>query len=228
METDYVTGLPESMGGGGDPSPVTAYGTYIGMKAMAKKVFGSENLSGKRIIVQGAGQVGSYLVDHLMKEKAIVFVSDIFGEKAKALAVKHKVEVIEPDKIFDLDVDIYAPCALGASLNGQTIPKLKCAIVAGAANNQLEDEIKHGYMLMDRNIIYAPDFLINAGGLINVYLEYLGGYSKERAHKMAENIYDTLLQVLHLSDENKISPQEAAMDLANKRIASIGNIKLTR
>lgn len=227
METNYVTGLPESMGGGGDPSPVTAYGTYMGIKGVSKKVFGSDSLSGKRIMVQGTGQVGSYLIDHLVKENAIVFVSDIFEEKAKAIAQKHKVEIIDPDKIFDIDVDIYSPCALGASLNDDTIPKLKCAIVAGAANNQLADEIKHGYMLMDRNIVYVPDFLINAGGLINVYLEFLGGYNRERAYQMAENIYETSINILNVSEENRISPQEAAMDLANTRINSIGNIKLT-
>jgi len=227
METDYVTGLPESMGGGGDPSPVTAYGTYVGIKSLSRKVFGNDSLSGKRILVQGTGQVGSYLVEHLVKENAKVFVSDIFEEKAKAISDKFKVEVVDPVKELDVDVDIYAPCALGASLNDETIPKLKCAIVAGAANNQLADEIKHGYMLMDRNILYAPDFVINAGGLINVYLEYLGGYNRERAYQMAENIYDTCSNILMFSEEKNVSPQEAAMDLANQRINSIGKIKTT-
>ena len=227
METKYVTGLPKSMGGAGDPSPVTAYGTYVGMKAMAKKVFGSDSLEGKKVMVQGAGQVGGYLVEHLLKENAIVYLSDIFEEKAKAIATKGKVKVIEHDLVYETDADIYSPCALGATLNDETIPKLKCAIIAGSANNQLADEIKHGYMLMDQKIAYTPDFLINSGGLINVYLEYLGNHNYERAYQMADYIYDTCINIAVFSDDNNVSPQEAAMEMANKRIKSIGNIKLT-
>ena len=177
METKYVTGLPESMGGGGDPSPMTAYGTYLGIKATAKKVFGSEDLSGKKIGVQGIGQVGTYLVEHLVKENAKVTIADISEEKVKDVAKRFGVETIDQNKIYDLDMDIYAPCALGATLNDDTIPRLKCSIVAGAANNQLKEEIKHGYMLIDRGITYAPDFLINAGGLINVGNEFYGNYN---------------------------------------------------
>lgn len=226
METRYVTGLPESMGGGGDPSPVTAYGVYLGMKATAKKVFGTDSLAGKRVAVQGVGQVGMHLVEHLVKEEAKVWITDLFEDKVKAVAAQYGVKAVGQDEIYDLDVDIYAPCALGATVNDDTIPRLKCSIIAGAANNQLKDELKHGYMLMDRSITYAPDFLINAGGLINVYNEYLGNYSRDRVFTQAEKIYNTCLNILTLADQEKISSQEAAIKLAEKRIADIGLVKV--
>lgn len=228
METKYVTGLPETMGGGGDPSPVTAYGTYLGIKATAKKVFGSDDLSGKKIGVQGVGQVGTYLVELLVKEKAKVVITDIYEDKVKEVAKRFGVGTIAQDKIYDLDMDIYSPCALGATLNDDTIPRLKCAIVAGGANNQLKDEIKHGYMLLDRSITYAPDFLINAGGLINVYNEYLGNYNRERTYKQAEKIYDTCLNILNLAEQEKITSQEAAIQLAEKRITEVGRVRIPR
>ena len=227
METKHVTGLPESMGGGGDPSPVTAYGTYVGIKAAVNNVFGSQSLAGKKIAVQGVGQVGSFLVDHLSKENADIYISDISEYKIKQITKKHKVEVISDAELFELDMDIYAPCALGATLNDESISKIQATIVAGAANNQLKDEIKHGYMLMDKGITYVPDFVINAGGLINVYLEYLGDYNRERAYAMAEQIYDSCLLVLNHADQNNTSPQEAAMKIANDRIQKISQVKLT-
>ena len=227
METRHVTGLPESMGGGGDPSPVTAYGTYLGMKAAAKKAYGNDSLENKKVAVQGVGQVGMYLVEYLTKEGAKVYVTDIFEDKLLKIAAKHNATVVGQDEIYDLDVDIYAPCALGATLNDDTIGRLKCKIIAGAANNQLENEQKHGVMLMDKDIIYAPDFLINAGGLINVYAEYLGGYNKERAYQHAEKIYDTCINILNVSEKNKIPAQEAAIQLAQERIDAMGKIKLS-
>ena len=226
METKYVTGLPETMGGGGDPSPVTAYGTYLGIKASVKKVYGTEDLKGKTVGVQGVGQVGMYLVEHLVKEGAKVYITDISQEKLKKVASASGATVVGMDDIYDLDMDIYAPCALGATLNSATIPRLKCQIVAGAANNQLAEEKKHGYMLMDRNITYAPDFLINAGGLINVYEEYRGDYSRKRTYTTAEKIYETCLQILNLAEDEGISSQEAAIQMAENRIAAIGKIKL--
>ncbi len=228
METRYVTGLPQSMGGGGDPSPVTAYGTYLGMKATAKKVFGSDSLVGKRIGVQGVGQVGTHLVEHLVKENAKVFVTDILEEKVAHLATTLGVIPVPQHEIYSLDMDIYAPCALGATLNDETIPQLKCAMIAGAANNQLKEETRHGYMLLDRGIAYAPDFLINAGGLINVYYEYLGNYNNARAYQHAEKIYDTCLSILNLSEKEKITSQEAAITIAEKRIADIGKVRIPR
>lgn len=228
MEARHVTGLPESMGGGGDPSPVTAYGVYMGMKATAKKVFGNDSLSGKRIAVQGVGQVGMHLVEYLVKENAEVFITDLFEDRVKAIATRFGVTAVLQDEIYDVDVDIYSPCALGATINDDTIGRLKCSIIAGAANNQLKDEVRHGYMLMDRSITYAPDFLINAGGLINVYNEYLGHYSRKRVFEQAEKIYDTCLNILTLSGKEKISSQEAAIKLSEQRIASIGHIRMSR
>ncbi len=228
METRHVTGLPESMGGGGDPSPMTAYGTYLGIKATAKKVFGSDALHGKKIGVQGVGQVGAHLVELLVKENADVVITDLSDEKMKTVAGRHKVATIAMDKIYDMDMDIYAPCALGATLNDHTIPQLKCAMVAGAANNQLKEEIRHGYMLIDRGITYAPDFLINAGGLINVYNEYLGNYKRERVYQLTEKIYSTCLNILNLAEKEKVTTQEAAMQLAEKRIEEVGRVRIPR
>src|SRR5690349_435052 len=200
METRHVTGLPESMGGGGDPSPVTAYGVYMGIKAAAKKVFGSDSLKGKRIAVQGVGQVGMHLVEFLVKEDAKVFITDLSSEKIKRIAQEFHVTAVSQEGIFDVDSDIYAPCALGATVNDDTIGRLRCSIIAGAANNQLKDELRHGYMLIDRSITYAPDFLINAGGLINVYHEYLGHYNRRSVMDQAEKIYDTCLNILSFAE----------------------------
>jgi leucine dehydrogenase len=228
METKHVTGLPESMGGGGDPSPVTAYGVYMGMKATAKKVYGTDSLTGKRIAVQGVGQVGMHLVEYLVKEKAEVFVTDLFEDKVKAIANQYGVKAVGQDEIYDIDSDIYAPCALGATVNDETISRLKCSIIAGAANNQLKDEVRHGYMLMDKSITYAPDFLINAGGLVNVYNEFLGNYNRNRVFEHAEKIYSTCLNILTLAEKEKISSQEAAIKLSEKRIADIGRVRMSR
>ena len=228
METKHVTGLPESMGGGGDPSPVTAYGTFVGMKAAAKRVYGNDSLVNKKVVVQGVGQVGMNLVEHLVKENAQVFITDISDEKVKDLAQKFGVKAVAQDAVYDLDVDIYAPCALGATLNDDTIPRLKCSIVAGAANNQLKDEVKHGYMLIDRGITYAPDFLINAGGLINVYNEYLGNYNRSRVFEQAEGIYTTCLNIINYAEKEKINTQEAAIKLAEKRIEEVGRVRIPR
>jgi leucine dehydrogenase len=228
METKHVTGLPESMGGSGDPSPVTAYGVYLGMKSTAKKVFGNDDLNGKKVAVQGVGQVGTHLVEHLVKEGAVVSITDISEEKLKFLATKFGVTVVGQDDIYDIDMDIYAPCALGATLNDDTIARLKCAMVAGAANNQLKDEVRHGYMLLDKSITYAPDFLINAGGLINVYNEYMGNFNQKRALEQAEKIYTTNLNILNLAEKEKISTQDAAIQLAEKRIAEVGRVRIPR
>lgn len=228
METNHVTGLPIERGGSGDPSPVTAYGTYVGMKAVAKKVFGKDDLSGKKVLVQGVGQVGMYLTEHLRKENATVYITDIDEEKVHQVAKSTGAQPVPKDgkSLYELDIDIYSPCALGATLNDDTIPKLKCAIIAGAANNQLKDEIKHGYDLLDRKIIYAPDFVLNAGGLMNVYLDHLNEYTKERAYKMADNIYYNCKNVIDLAENSNITPQEAAMKIAEKRIIEVGKVKL--
>jgi leucine dehydrogenase len=226
METDHVTGLPESMGGGGDPSPVTAYGVYMGMKASAKEMWGTDSLSGKKVTVQGIGHVGENLVKHLTEEGAKVFINDINEEGLKRVAKLYKAEVISADAVYDLDVDIYAPCALGATLNTDTINRLKCSIISGAANNQLADDLVHGKMVMDKGMIYAPDFLINAGGLINVYSE-MQGYNRDRAMTATQHIYQVTTDILKKSKIENIPTVVAAKQLAEKRIADIGKVKST-
>ncbi|MBD8489884.1 Glu/Leu/Phe/Val dehydrogenase [Echinicola sp. CAU 1574] len=227
METSHVTGLPEIKGGGGDPSPVTAYGAYLGMKAATKKAYGTDSLNGKKIAVQGIGQVGRHLIDHLVKEGAKVYITDIFEDRLKDVAQNTGAIVVAPDEIYDVDMDIYAPCALGATVNDDTLSRLKCQVISGAANNQLENEEKHGQILLDRGIVYAPDFLINAGGLINVYAEYLGGYNRELAYQQAEKIYDTCYAILNKSEKDQIPSQQAAIEMAWNRIQSIGKVKST-
>jgi leucine dehydrogenase len=225
METEHVTGVPEYMGGSGDPSPFTAYGVFMGMKASAKKMWGSDNLTGKKVLVQGVGHVGQYLVGHLIEDGAKVYITDINDEKVKQTQDKFRtVEVVEGSTIFDLDIDIYAPCALGATVNTESINKMKCAIISGAANNQLADENVHGPMLIEKGILYAPDFLINAGGLINVAAE-LEGYNRERVTKNVEKIYERTLAIFNLSDTEKIHTQAAAMKIADKRLQDIANVK---
>lgn len=225
LETEHVTGVPEYMGGSGDPSPFTAYGVFVGMKASAKKAWGDDSLSGKKVVVQGVGHVGQYLVGHLVNEGAKVYITDIDQHKiAQTVDQHHSVEVIDANGLFDLDMDIYAPCALGATLNSDSISKLKAQIVAGAANNQLADEKVHGPMLMERGILYAPDFLINAGGLINVAAE-LETYNAERVRGNVEKIYDRTLEIFALSESEGIHTQAAAMKIAQKRLDDIAKVK---
>lgn len=219
QETRHVTGLPVEMGGSGDPSPVTAYTTYLGMKASAKVAFGSDSLAGKRVAVQGAGHVGVHLIERLLEEGATVYVSDYYADRVSAITKQFPgVEAVGLDEIYDLDVDIYAPCALGATLNDDTIPRLKAHVVAGCANNQLADERVHGPMLVERGIYYAPDFLINAGGLINVYSE-LHGYDRQQAFAQAEKIYSQTLDIFRYCAEQNVHPQLAATRIAEERIA---------
>lgn len=220
METGHVAGKPEQLGGGGDPSPVTAYGTYLGMKAARKFRDGTDSLEGQRVMVQGAGHVGFYLVERLVKEGAKVMVSDINNDRLKKLTDAFQVEVVAADAVYDQQMDIYAPCALGATVNNDTISKLSCGIIAGAANNQLKEEHKHGEALVQRNITYAPDFLINAGGVINCYVE-LEGYNRERAYQKAEIIYQRTIDILELAAAEDLTPQAAAIRMAQERIQAV-------
>jgi len=227
METPYVTGMPETRGGGGDPSPVTAYGVYMGIKAASKKAFGSESLEGKSVMVQGVGNVGTYLVDYLKGENAKIFVSDFSENKLKYVSEKYGATVVPMDEVYNLSCDIYAPCALGATLNDQNIALLKCGVIAGGANNQLLDEQRHGEMLVERGIVYAPDFLINGGGITNCYFEYTGEYNRSLVMAQTERIYDTTLKVLEHAGKNNSTPQQSAIDIALERIEKIGKIKVS-
>lgn len=217
--TSHVAGLPEEMGGGGDPSPVTAYGVFMGMKAAAKKRWGNENLKGKKIIIQGVGHVGEHLVRLTSEEDAKIFICDINKEQLSAIASKYGAEIVSSEAIYDLDADIYAPCALGATLNTENIKRLKCSVVSGAANNQLADENIHGRMLADKGILYAPDFLINAGGLINVFSE-LKGYNREDALSRTKHIYDTTLEIFEKANRDNSTTIEAAKKIAEERISA--------
>jgi leucine dehydrogenase len=224
METKYVTGISRALGGSGDPSPVTALGTYRGMKACVEKVFGTQSLKGLRVAVQGLGHVGYYLVRHLHDEGAKLIVSDLDAERVKKVVNEFGAEFVDGDKIYSADADIFAPCALGAIVNDTTIPKFKFRIIAGAANNQLADEAKHGQMLIDKKIVYAPDYVINSGGLINVYNE-LEGYNQEKALSQAKGIYDIVKNILELAEREKIPTYVASNKIAEERMRQIGRIK---
>jgi leucine dehydrogenase len=223
METNYVSGLPEYMGGSGDPSPVTAYGVYVSMKASAREVWGNDSLHGKRVLVQGIGHVGEVLVSHLVNEGAHVWINDINLDRLSAVANKYKVEVANPATMFDLDIDIYAPCALGATVNDETLARLKCKIICGAANNQLANEEFHGEAVGRQGILYAPDYVVNSGGIINVYYE-LEGYNRERAMMHAEKIYDTTFNLFQVAKREGIPTYMAANRIAAQRIESIARI----
>ncbi len=224
METKHVVGIPESLGGSGDPSPVTAYGVYMGMKAAAKKQYGSDSLEGKRIVVQGAGNVGRNLIDSLVKEGAHIFIADMYEDNLKKVTDKHPhVNVIDIDAVYTTPMDIYAPCALGATVNDDTLSKLSAQIIAGAANNQLANEKIHGEAVKQKGIVFAPDYVINAGGIINCFSE-LEGYNRERAMAQTENIYNTTLEIFRVADEENIPTYLAANRMAERRIESIANV----
>ncbi len=228
LETEHVTGKPIYNGGSGDPSPFTAYGTFVGMKACAKTAWGKDDIEGKKIMVQGAGHVGQYLIDHLVTAGAKVYVTDINQEKLKEVTAKHaSVKVVAPSELWDTAFDIYAPCALGATINTDSLAKMNCAIIAGAANNQLAVEDAHGAELIKKGIVYAPDFLINAGGLINVAAE-IGHYNVDIVNAAVEKIYGRMHDCFTLANTENITAQEAAMRMAKQRIADMKELKSRR
>jgi leucine dehydrogenase len=222
METEHVTGRAQTSG---DPSPVTAYGVYRGIKAAAMAKYGSDSLSGKRVTVQGVGHVGYYLCQNLASEGARLVVTDIDQERVQRIVHEFGAEAVAPDAIYGVEADIYAPSALGATVNDDTIPLLKVSIVAGAANNVL-GEARHGDDLHARGILYAPDYVINAGGLINVYGE-LNGWTAERSMRKAGDIYTTLLRIFELSANAGLPTYVAADRIAEERIAAVGKIQQT-
>ncbi len=219
METDYVTGLS---GTSGDPSPVTAYGTYMGMKAAAKEAFGSDSLEGKVVAVQGLGHVGYYLCKHVYEEGGKLIVTDIDKDKINEVVNEFGATAVKADEIYGVECDIYAPCALGATVNDETIPQFKCRAIAGAANNVLKEE-RHGDIIHEKGIVYAPDYVINAGGLINVYHE-LVGYDREVVMKEVAKIYDRILKVIEISKRDNIPTYKAADIMAEERIEKMGRV----
>ncbi len=223
METNHVTGIMKSRGGSGDPSPVTARGVYNGIKACWNHVEGHTNLKGLTIAVKGMGHVGQSLCNLLHEDGVRLIVADINERSVKEAVEQFGAEAVAPEAIHSVQCDIYSPCALGAGLNAQTIPELKCKVVAGAANNQLDNEAEDGKSLDERGIIYAPDFVINAGGLMNVY-EELAGYSQERALKRVDYLFYTITSILEISKEKNIPTYLAADVVAEQRLEQIRHV----
>ncbi len=217
QETAWVTGRPPELGGGGDPSPVTALGVLQGMKAAAKLAWGDPSLGGRTVAIQGLGSVGGYLASYLRDEGAVVRACDIDTELAEAARQSCGVQLVSPESVYDEVCDIFAPCALGAVINDRTLPRLRARIVAGGANNQLAEPERHGEELARRGILYAPDFVINAGGLVNVFQEFMG-YDRELALGRARKIFDTTLDVFAAAERDRIPPGLAAERLAERRL----------
>ncbi len=213
METGHVAGLA---GKSGDPSPVTAHGVFRAVQASANRRWGSDSLEGKTVSIQGCGNVGRYLAQELHEAGARLIVSDIDPAKAARVAKATGAEIVEEDAIYSVAADIFSPCALGGIINDETIPLLKVAIVAGGANNQLLEE-RHGVALEARGILYAPDYVANAGGVINVYGE-VEGWDAQRALDKADDIYDTILRVFEIAEAHKIPTYEAADRVAEQRL----------
>ncbi|WP_068984875.1 MULTISPECIES: Leu/Phe/Val dehydrogenase [Lysinibacillus] len=218
-ETNYVTGISPAFGSSGNPSPVTAYGVYRGMKAAAKEAFGFDSLEGRTISVQGLGNVAYKLCEYLHNEGAKLVVTDINKAAIDRVVNDFGATAVAPEEIYSQEVDIFSPCALGAILNDETIPQLKAKVVAGSANNQLQDS-RHGDYLHELGIVYAPDYVINAGGVINVADE-LYGYNSERAMKRVEGIYDSIEKIFTISKRDGIPTYVAANRLAEERIARV-------
>jgi leucine dehydrogenase len=217
METDYVSGLA---GRSGDPSPVTAHGVFRAIQASAKERWGTDDVSARTISIQGCGHVGYYLAKELHEAGAKLVVTDIDAERVKRAANEFRARAVAPDEIYGVEADIFAPCALGAIVNDVTLPQLKVSVVAGAANNQLLEE-RHGDALEQRGILYAPDYVANAGGVINVYSE-LAGWTSARSFRKADEIYDTILRVFSIAKEDRVPTYVAADRLAEQRIKAVG------
>lgn len=225
-ETKYVVGLNRKRGGSGDPAHKAAYSVFRAIQACLEEKFGDTTINKKTIAIQGLGAVGKELARLLFEEGANLIVTDInFAKIDKLLSTNIKAEVVKPDEIYEVDCDIFAPCALGEIINDNTIEKLKAKIIAGSANNQLSDETI-AEKLQKKGILYAPDFVINAGGLINA-AEELYGYNEFTAQKKINNIYNTLKEVFNLSKIKKISTNQAAIELAYRRINEIRKIRKT-
>jgi leucine dehydrogenase len=216
LETEHVAGLKDRSG---DPSPVTAHGVFRAIQASAKQRWGSDDLSGKVVTIQGVGNVGRYLAKELHEAGAKLIVSDIDPEKTARVAKETGAQVVEGDAIYTAKADIFAPCALGGIINDDTLPKLKVEVISGGANNQLLEE-RHGYKLEEMGMQYAPDYVANAGGVINVFGE-VAGWDSERSLRKADEIYDTILTVFEIAKAEGIPSFEAADRLAERRLSSV-------
>lgn len=223
QETDHVVGLPVTAGGSGDTSIMTGLGIYMGMKACAKETWGNDSLRGKVVAMQGFGKVATHTAHHLMKEDATLVVTDVFDgalDRARDLGLK----VVKPDEIYGLDCDIFAPCALGGVINPETIPQLKCKVIAGGANNQLLSDTD-GEALHRLGILYGPDYILNSGGIINVESEISGIYNADRAREKTERVYEIIERVISISKNEEIPTAKAADRLAEERLKSVRGIR---
>lgn len=225
-ETKWALGTSVAEGGAGDPSPVTARGLLAAAKAVAQKLWGDKELAGRRFAVQGVGKVGSAFVQLLVEERAEVVVTDAY-EPACELAVENfGVKAVDQDDIYSVDCDVFSPCALGGGLNVDTIPRLSCQAIVGSANNQLATD-EDAERLAERGILYAPDFVVNSGGLINVYDE-MHGYSKSRALHRVDQVFDATLRIFDKAEAHGITPNQAAIMVADERIEHIGDLRRFR
>lgn len=223
-ETNYVTGVAQAYGGSGNPAPYTALGVFRGIEASVTKAFGNRSLKGKSIAIQGVGSVGFELSRLLTEAGANIIFTDVSERGIQKMKETFpNAKFVSPNEIFSTVCDVYAPCALGASINDETISQLKCKIVAGAANNQLKED-RHGLVLKERGILYAPDYLINAGGVMNVSIEF-EGWADSKSRRMIDTIYEKTLDVFRISDEQNIPVNKAADVMAEKRIEAMKNIK---
>jgi len=222
-QTAHVVGLSESLGGSGDPSYATSVGVYEGIKASLEEALGDAALAGKVIAIQGFGKVAHYLAQHLKEDKVKLIVTDVNKEKLKQAKEEFNATVVSPEKIFDVPCDVFAPCALGGALNDSTIPRLRCKIVAGCANNQLLED-RHAELLAQRGILYAPDYVINAGGVINLSFE-MTDYDEEAALERVRGIGETLKKVYAIAKKEKTNTARAADRLAEERIAQARKVK---
>ncbi len=223
-ETQYVTGVHQIHGGSGDPSPFTAYGALQGLMATLNKKFGNEDVGKYSYAVQGLGHVGMEYVKLLKERGAKIFVTDINKALVDKAVTEYGAEAVGLDDIYDVAADVYSPCALGGTVNEQTLPRFKFKVICGAANNQLSTDAI-GDEVAKRGILYAPDYAVNAGGVMNVALE-LDGYNRERAMRMMRTIYHNLSRIYEISDRDGIPTYRAADRLAEERISAIGKLKL--
>jgi len=225
QESDYLVGLPEEYGGSGDTSILTAVGVFEGIRACLQHVYGKDSVQGRTVAVQGVGKVGARLARDLHEHGAIVYVCDVDETRVAALAEEMPVRVVSPEEIYSVPCDVFSPCSVGGVLNDRTIPLLQARIVAGSANNQLQEE-RHGEMLHARGILYAPDYIINAGGMIQVAEEW-GGYVKEEAERQTRLIYQRLLELFALAEREGVSPNRAADLMVEHRLRTIHAIHKT-
>jgi leucine dehydrogenase len=223
-ETEFVTGVHQVHGGSGDPSPFTAYGTLQGLLASLNRAFGNEEVGKYSYAVQGVGHVGFEFCKLLREHGAKVFVSDINRKAVERAVVELGCEAVAPEDIYDCEVEVFSPCALGATINEKTLPRLKAKIICGAANNQLADD-ETGFEVERRGILYAPDYAVNAGGLMNVSIEF-DGYNRERAMRMMRTIYYNVTKIFQIAARDGIPTFKAADRMAEERIAAVGRLKL--